>query len=118
MGMRESILWWAAKRRLRFDKPFIIGITGSIAKTSTKEAIGGVLEKAYPGKVVVGYGNLNTFLGVPLAILGFRLNFHSKNVTWQWPFILLLALWRGLFARLPKYLVLEFGADQPGDIAK
>ncbi|MDO8649947.1 MAG: Mur ligase family protein, partial [Candidatus Berkelbacteria bacterium] len=130
--LRGIVLWWAVKRRVKIDKPFIIAITGSIAKTSTKVAIGAVLRRAFPGQVRVGYGNLNSFLGVPLAILNFKVDFYSRRwnrttstahsavykqkITWQWIWILKLAIWRGLFGRLPQYLVLEYGADHPGDI--
>src|SRR3989344_9023306 len=116
MDLRSSILWWAVKRRVAIDQPFIIAITGSIAKTSTKVAIGAVLRRAFPGQVRVGFGNLNSFLGVPLAILNFKVDFYKQKITWQWIWILKLAIWRGLFGRLPKYLVLEFGADKPDDI--
>jgi len=114
--IREKILWWAAKRRIDLDQPKVIAITGSIAKTSTKIAIGTVLKKHFPREVRIGYGNLNTFLGVPLAILGFKIDFHHQKISWQWPLILLSALLRSLFSHLPKYMVLEFGADQKGDI--
>ncbi|MEK7170785.1 MAG: cyanophycin synthetase [Patescibacteria group bacterium] len=116
MNLRSSILWWAVKRRVEKDKPFIIAITGSIAKTSTKVAVGAVLRRAYPNQVRVGYGNLNSFLGVPLAILDFHVDFYKQKITLQWIWILKLSIWRGLFGRLPKYLVLEYGADHPGDI--
>ncbi len=116
MDFRSSILWWAVKRRVAKDRPFIIAITGSIAKTSTKVAIGAVLGRAYPSQVRVGFGNLNSFLGVPLAILDFKVDFYRQHITWQWLWLLILAIWRGLFTGLPKYLVLEFGADYPGDI--
>jgi len=113
---REQLLWWAAERRLRLDRPYIIAVTGSVGKTSTKQAIGAILRAAFPRMVRVGFGNLNTYLGVPLAILGFRLDFHEQRVTWQWPFVIIRALWRGVFGRLPKFLVLELGADKPKDI--
>ncbi|MEK7535212.1 MAG: Mur ligase family protein [Patescibacteria group bacterium] len=116
--IREKILWWAVKRRVKKDNPFIIAITGSIAKTSTKVAIGAVLRRAFPNQVRVGFGNLNSFLGVPLAVLNFKVDFYKQKITWQWIWILKLAIWRGLFSRLPKYLVLEYGADKPGDIEK
>ena len=45
----------------------IIGITGSVGKTSTKLAIAKVLSER---KIRVSRGNLNTDLGLPLAILG------------------------------------------------
>ena len=115
-GIREKILWWAVKRRVEIDKPFIVAITGSIAKTSTKAAVGAILRKAYPGQVRVGFGNLNSYLGVPLAILDFHIDFYKQKITWQWIWFLKLAIWRGLFSKLPKYLILEYGADHPGDI--
>ncbi len=115
---RSALLWLAADRRIKRDKPFIIAITGSIAKTSTKEAIGAILKVAYtPDQVRVGFGNLNTYLGLPLAILGYKIDFYAQKISWQWPLLLLGALWRGYFSRLPKYLVIELGSDKPGDIA-
>src|SRR3989344_348453 len=80
MDLRSSILWWAVKRRVAIDQPFIIAITGSIAKTSTKVAIGAVLRRAFPGQVRVGFGNLNSFLGVPLAILDFKIDFYQQKI--------------------------------------
>ncbi|MCR4307462.1 MAG: Mur ligase family protein [Candidatus Berkelbacteria bacterium] len=115
--IREKILWWAVRRRVEIDRPYIIAVTGSIAKTSTKAAIGAVLRRAFPGQVRVGFGNLNSFLGVPLAILNFKVDFYRQKIgAIQWLWILKLAIWRGSFSKLPKYLVLEYGADYPGDI--
>ena len=45
----------------------IVGITGSVGKTSTKEFIAGVLEQHY--KVLKTEGNFNNEIGVPLTIL-------------------------------------------------
>lgn len=45
----------------------IIGITGSVGKTSTKECIAGVLSEKY--KVYKTEGNLNNTIGLPLTIL-------------------------------------------------
>lgn len=114
--IRSKVLWWAVKRRVALDKPFIIAITGSIAKTSTKMAVGSVLKKFYGKEVRIGFGNLNSFLGVPLAILGFEIDFYKQKITWQWVWILIAAFLKTIFGRLPKYLVLEYGADHPGDI--
>jgi UDP-N-acetylmuramoyl-tripeptide--D-alanyl-D-alanine ligase len=47
----------------------VIGITGSVGKTSTKEAVASVLSKEF--KVLKTQGNFNNELGVPLTI--FRL---------------------------------------------
>jgi UDP-N-acetylmuramoyl-tripeptide--D-alanyl-D-alanine ligase len=59
----------AAAWRLRFD-PLVVGITGSIAKTSTKEAVATVLAAAMP--TLKNEGNLNNEIGLPLTILRLR----------------------------------------------
>ncbi len=48
----------------------IIGITGSVGKTSTKEFIAGVLAEKY--RVLKTEGNLNNEIGVPLTLLRIR----------------------------------------------
>lgn len=55
--------------RLRFD-PLVVGITGSIAKTSTKEAVAAVLGSAMP--TLRNEGNLNNEIGLPLTVLRLR----------------------------------------------
>lgn len=48
----------------------VIGITGSVGKTSTKEFIAGVLAKKY--RVLKTEGNYNNEIGVPLTLLRIR----------------------------------------------
>ncbi len=48
----------------------VIGITGSVGKTTTKEIVSSVLEQKY--KVVKTEGNLNNGLGLPLTIMSIR----------------------------------------------
>ena len=52
--------------RTRFD-PLVVGVTGSIAKTSTKEAIAAVLGTTWP--TLKSEGNQNNEIGVPLTVL-------------------------------------------------
>lgn len=59
----------AAYKRSLFKGP-VIGITGSVGKTSTKEILSNVLEQNY--KVLKTKGNENSQIGLPLTIL--RLN--------------------------------------------
>jgi UDP-N-acetylmuramoyl-tripeptide--D-alanyl-D-alanine ligase len=56
----------AAAWRLRFDL-VVVGITGSIAKTSTKEAIAAVLAATRP--TLKSEGNQNNEIGLPLTLL-------------------------------------------------
>ena len=55
--------------RARFD-PLVVGLTGSIAKTSTKEATAAVLGAAMP--TLRNEGNLNNEIGLPLTLLRLR----------------------------------------------
>jgi UDP-N-acetylmuramoyl-tripeptide--D-alanyl-D-alanine ligase len=56
----------AAAWRRRFS-PVVVGITGSIAKTSTKEAVAGVLERRFV--TLRSEGNQNNEIGLPLTVL-------------------------------------------------
>ncbi len=103
-----------ARRLLKRTQPEIIGITGSVGKSSAKQAVAAVLG----GKFRVGASpkNFNTELGLPLAILELPNGGHS---VWRWLKIFKKAAWRSVFPRkdYPKVLVLEMAADHPGDIA-
>jgi len=56
----------AASWRRRFD-PLVVGVTGSIAKTSTKEAVAGVLGRRF--ETLRTEGNQNNEVGMPLTVL-------------------------------------------------
>jgi UDP-N-acetylmuramoyl-tripeptide--D-alanyl-D-alanine ligase len=61
-ALHRLAAWW----RGRFD-PTVVGVTGSIAKTSTKEAIATVL--AARGRTLRSEGNQNNEIGLPLTLL-------------------------------------------------
>jgi UDP-N-acetylmuramoyl-tripeptide--D-alanyl-D-alanine ligase len=56
----------AAGWRSRFD-PLVVGVTGSIAKTSAKEAIASVLGSRF--RTLKNEGNQNNEIGLPLTVL-------------------------------------------------
>ncbi|MFA6608467.1 MAG: Mur ligase family protein [Candidatus Paceibacterota bacterium] len=105
------LLTWEAKLVLARHKPFIIGITGNLGKTSTKDAIYAVMEEHF--HVRRSEKSMNSEFGVPLTVLG-------EKSGWSNPIKWFLILFRGLFVvfqkNYPTHLVLEIGADRPGDI--
>ncbi len=65
----EALKTVAAFYREQLDIP-IIGVTGSVGKTSTKEMIAAVLETKF--EVLKTQGNFNNEVGLPLTILSIR----------------------------------------------
>ncbi len=109
-----SVLTIEAKILLRRAKPKIIAVTGSVGKTSTKDAIYHALKnKVRARKSEKSY---NSELGVPLSILGLD-NAWQNPVLWLKNLIdgLILALFPGDY---PDVLVLEMGVDRPGDMKR
>lgn len=108
-----------AKAYLWRYKPMIIAVTGNVGKTSTKEAIACVLSRIK--KVRSGKGNLNNEFGVPLTIIDNRMDdyYENGNTLLFWIKVLVRAFFNWFFAAdYPEVLVLEYGADKPGDIKK
>lgn len=100
-------------------KPTIITVTGNVGKTSTKEAIATVLSRFK--KVRSGKGNLNNEFGVPLTIIGDWAEdyYEAGNTFWFWIRVIVVSCWSLVVGRnYPEILVLEYGADKPGDIKK
>ncbi|MBU2219601.1 UDP-N-acetylmuramoyl-tripeptide--D-alanyl-D-alanine ligase [Patescibacteria group bacterium] len=94
-------------------KPVVIGITGSVGKTSAKEAIWAVLKEKFT--VRRNIKNYNNEIGVPLTILGQE---SGNKSLWRWWQIFLVSFFEIFYTKnYPKILVLEMGADKIGDIA-
>lgn len=109
----QSYLRFWASCYLKRVKPQIIAITGSVGKTSAKEAIFEVLKYRFSHKVRKSAGNLNTETGVPMAILAYQNNITKTR---QWLPIILTAPIKSFILAPVDYLVLELAADKPGDI--
>ena len=105
------ILRFEARLVLGKFHPRIVAITGSVGKTSTKEAIAAVLEAKF--SIRKSPKSYNSDLGVLLAILGLSSEWQSK---WGW--IQNIIKGAGVFFshEYPSVLVLEMGIDRPGDM--
>ena len=87
-ALQEMASW--SLRRPGVESPVVVGITGSVGKTTTKDALSAVLRSAGV-KVSATVGNLNNEIGLPLTVL-------AAGAT-------------------TEVLVLEMGADHVGNIA-
>lgn len=104
-----------AKAILARHKPRIIAVTGSVGKTSTKDAIYTVLKSA--GSVRKSDKSFNSELGVPLSIIGAKSGWNNP-LAWIGVMISGIAQIFSAKGSYPKTLVLEVGADRPGDISR
>lgn len=109
-----AILGWQV-RRLRNRHNFkIIGVVGSIGKTSTKLAIAKVLESEK--KVRYQAGNYNDIVSVPLVFFG-QIIPSLWNI-FSWLKIIFQNEWQ-IYSKYPFDLVIvELGTDGPGQIEK
>lgn len=107
----EKILLLMAKTVLLRHKPKIIGITGSVGKTSAKTAVFAVLSSKF--NVRENQKNYNNEIGIPLTIIGCasgeRNPFLWIGVFVKWIIIL-------IYPKYPEILILELGVDRPGDM--
>src|SRR3989344_4004543 len=116
--MLKSLLhYWLrffSKKILNKYKPDIVGITGSVGKTSAKEAVAAVLQNKFT--VRSSAKNYNNEVGLPLTIIGVEKT-PGKSI-WGWAAVFLKAKKLILMRdkNYPQILVLEMGADKPGDI--
>ncbi|MEX0748761.1 MAG: UDP-N-acetylmuramoyl-tripeptide--D-alanyl-D-alanine ligase [Candidatus Saccharimonadales bacterium] len=97
-------------------QPKVIAITGSVGKTSTKQAIAQVL--SYKFSVLAHEGNYNTEFGLPLSLFELEPPERTTDVIG----------WLRVFKTMRQTIanddypydvvVLEMGADRPGDIKR
>ncbi|TSC92040.1 MAG: UDP-N-acetylmuramoyl-tripeptide--D-alanyl-D-alanine ligase [Parcubacteria group bacterium Licking1014_17] len=109
-----------AVKLIQRHTPIIIGVTGSVGKTTAREAIYGVLSHKFTA--VRNDENYNNEFGVPLTVMGVKPldgpKSILKKIIFLWSaFKALLRAYGILGGTFPKMLVLELGADRPGDIS-
>lgn len=108
-----SILGWQVKRLCRKNNFRIIGVVGSIGKTSTKLAIAKVL--ASEKKVRFQEGNYNDIISVPLVFFGEKIPSVWNIFAWKW--MIIKNEFKIRFLEYPyDFVVVELGTDAPGQI--
>ncbi|MFA5961807.1 MAG: UDP-N-acetylmuramoyl-tripeptide--D-alanyl-D-alanine ligase [Parcubacteria group bacterium] len=108
----EKLLRFMASAILKKYQPRIIAVTGSIGKTSAKDAIFSVISNHF--RVRKSEKNYNNEIGVPLTIIGVE---SGKRSFFKWLGVILRWLFLWIFpSKYPEILILEMGADRPGDL--
>lgn len=107
-----GILTFEAKMVLARRNPKVFVVTGSVGKTSTKDALSMALSTSF--NVRKSEKSYNSEIGIPLTILNLR-------NAWDSPIFWLLNIFKGFWELLkpgiyPTHLILEVGADKPGDL--
>lgn len=98
---------------LKKYQPIVVGITGSIGKTSAKDAVYKVLKEKL--RVRTTFKNYNNEIGLPLTVIGRES--PGRNI-FGW-FRLFFYAWKLILIKdknYPQVLVLEMGVDHPGDM--
>ena len=115
-----KIITYQAKFILKKNNPKIIAVTGNLGKTSTKDFIYTALKKNLQNEkgdslLLASKKSMNSDTGIPLTILGLETGWTSFSL---WFKIIINGFVRMFDTYEYKYLVLEVGADAPGDIEK
>ncbi|MFH0805141.1 MAG: UDP-N-acetylmuramoyl-tripeptide--D-alanyl-D-alanine ligase [Patescibacteria group bacterium] len=117
MKLIRILLEWKlrvlARWILRKYHPRVVGVTGSVGKTSAVAAIHTVLSAKFRARKNIK--NYNNELGVPLSIIGAESG-RKNPLSWLLVFLRTAGLLIVRSRQYPEVLVLEMGADKPGDI--
>ncbi|MBI5733002.1 hypothetical protein HY967_03530 [Candidatus Jorgensenbacteria bacterium] len=109
----KFILRFIARSTVRRYRPRIVGVTGSVGKSSTKEALGVVL--GHERRVRAPSKSFNNEIGLPLTLIG---SWIKTGGVYFWLKVIGTGL-SGLILKKPEYpevIVLEYGVDRPGDM--
>lgn len=109
------LLEQSTKTYLRKHKPILVLVTGSVGKTSTKQALATVLSERYA--VRAHSGNHNTHFSVPAAVMGVEYPKDPHSVM-AWLRVLQAMRLRISQPRDVDIIIQELGTDRPGDIAR
>lgn len=103
------VLWYLrsiARLAISQTRATIIGVAGSVGKTSTREAIFAILKDIALTHMVAG----NSETGVPLGLVGL---FPSDYSPLDWARMLISAPFRIGYLKKMRYIIVEMGIDDP-----
>ncbi len=108
----EPVLAFFARKIVAKYQPKIVGITGSVGKTSTRAAVFAVVSGRF--SAYTPPKNLNDKIGLPLGIIG--MDSPGKSFV-GWVKVIVRAISLLVFKqKYPEVLVLEYGIDRVGEM--
>jgi len=114
---KKIVIWLlgcCASYVYRKYRPYVIAVTGSSGKTTTKYMIGKLLTEV-DKDIAVSKSNLNSQYGLPMVMLGYE---KSPRNLWGWAGVVLSSPFRAFFMKeSKKTMILEYASDMPGDLA-
>jgi len=115
--MMKTIIRYLLERKVRAylkkHHPLLVVVTGSVGKTSTKQALATVLSEKF--RVRAHAGNHNTHFSVPPAIMGVEYPDNPRSIS-QWRAVLQAMNLRIRGEKDVDVIVQELGTDTPGDV--
>lgn len=117
-NMVQRILAHASKRLIQQKKPFVIAITGSVGKTTTRQCVAAIMHDAKSHEnVLTSKKNFNNELGLPLTLFN-EIEYPSAHITNALRLAFkVVGSYVGLYRLKAETVILEMGADKPGDLA-
>lgn len=113
----EAWLAEATRRTIAREQPTIVAITGSVGKSSTRQAVAAFLGAGLEGTGVrASAKNYNNELGLPLTVFDAPAPGRSP-IAWATLLVKAYLISHGWRRTSVRTFVLEMGADKQGDIA-
>lgn len=108
-----SLLGFFVRTIIQLKKPYIIGVTGTVGKTTITTHIATFLASEFGEKnVMISPYHYNGEFGLPLSIIGTKTGWKNP---FRWIYIFFVAFSRW-FRPYPRYLILEYGIDHPWEM--
>lgn len=108
-----SFLAFFARLIVSIKKPYIIGVTGTVGKTTITTHIATYLSHEFwRENVMISPYHYNGEFWLPLSIIGAKTWWKNPLL---WIYVFLQAIIR-LFRSYPRYLILEYGIDHPWEM--
>lgn len=115
---KKIVVWklnLCARILLLRKKPEVIAVTGSAGKTSTVRFIKEILDQDFD--VLAPEEGYNTEIGAILGLFSVKTPTNIDSF-WAWLKILIKVVFKAFLMRdLPSKVIIEMGADKPGDIS-